>query len=63
MSLNFHNRAPAGQQKEAQQRLMTAQTGDDIALLRESVRRFANDEVAPIADEIDAANEFPSEMW
>ena len=42
---------------------MTAQTGDDIALLRKSVRRFANDEIAPIADEIDAANEFPSEMW
>ncbi|MDI7861794.1 isovaleryl-CoA dehydrogenase [Rhizobiaceae bacterium n13] len=37
--------------------------GDSIDALRDSVRRFAEDVVAPIADEIDRTNAFPSHLW
>ncbi|MBI2719240.1 MAG: isovaleryl-CoA dehydrogenase [Rhizobiales bacterium] len=37
--------------------------GPDIDALRESVRRFAADRVAPIAAEVDRNNEFPSHLW
>ena len=37
--------------------------GDEIDMLRESVRDFANDHVAPRAEEIDAANQFPRDLW
>ena len=36
---------------------------EDIELLRESVRRFAEDAIAPRAEEIDRTNEFPQELW
>jgi len=36
---------------------------DDIELLRESVRRFADDSIAPRAAAIDETNEFPQELW
>ena len=36
---------------------------EDIELLRESTRRFAEERVAPRAGEIDASNEFPQELW
>jgi isovaleryl-CoA dehydrogenase len=36
---------------------------DDIEMLRESVRRFAEESIAPRAEEIDRANEFPQELW
>ncbi len=36
---------------------------DDIELLRDSVRRFAADKIAPRAAEIDAANQFPPDLW
>ena len=37
--------------------------GEDIDLLRESVAAFAADTIAPRADEIDASNEFPIDLW
>ncbi|NKI33724.1 isovaleryl-CoA dehydrogenase [Wenzhouxiangella sp. XN79A] len=36
---------------------------EDIELLRESVRRFAEDAIAPRAAEIDESNEFPQDLW
>ena len=37
--------------------------GEDIDLLRDTVARFAADEIAPRAAEIDAKNEFPMDLW
>ena len=37
--------------------------GDDIDLLRESVQSFAADRIAPRAQEIDASNKFPRDLW
>jgi len=37
--------------------------GEDIDLLRESVRAFADDNIAPRAADIDASNEFPRDLW
>ncbi len=37
--------------------------GSDIEALRETVRRFARDRVAPIAAEIDKDNRFPMHLW
>jgi isovaleryl-CoA dehydrogenase len=37
--------------------------GDEIDMLRESVRDFANDFIAPRAQEIDASNQFPRDLW
>ncbi|PWK75694.1 isovaleryl-CoA dehydrogenase [Aminobacter sp. AP02] len=37
--------------------------GEDIDSLREMVRRFAQDRVAPIAADIDRDNEFPAHLW
>ena len=37
--------------------------GEDIDSLRASVKRFANDEILPIAAEIDKTNEFPQSLW
>ena len=37
--------------------------GETIAMLRATVQNFARAEVAPRAAEIDAANQFPPEMW
>lgn len=36
---------------------------EDIAALRDLVRRFAQDKIAPIAAEIDRLNEFPAHLW
>ncbi|TJV73907.1 MAG: isovaleryl-CoA dehydrogenase [Mesorhizobium sp.] len=35
----------------------------DIEALRDTVRRFAQDRIAPIAAEIDHSNEFPAHLW
>ena len=37
--------------------------GDDIAQLRETVRDFAREEIAPRAAEIDRTNQFPRDLW
>src|SRR3954467_10600217 len=37
--------------------------GEDIDLLRESVRGFADKEIAPRADLIDRENVFPNDLW
>jgi len=37
--------------------------GDEIDMLRESVRNFANDSIAPRAEDIDASNQFPRDLW
>ena len=37
--------------------------GEDIAALRETVRRFSADEIAPRAAEIDRSNDFPADLW
>ena len=37
--------------------------GEDVDALRETVRRFTADEIAPIAAEIDSSNEFPAHLW
>ena len=42
---------------------MNFNLGEEIDGLREMVRRFARDEIAPRADHIDRSNEFPSDLW
>jgi isovaleryl-CoA dehydrogenase len=37
--------------------------GGDIDLLRDTVRAFAHNKIAPRADEIDRSNKFPRELW
>ena len=37
--------------------------GDDIDMLRDSVRSFAQSKIAPRAAEIDAKDEFPIDLW
>ncbi|MGB5332962.1 MAG: isovaleryl-CoA dehydrogenase [Woeseiaceae bacterium] len=37
--------------------------GEDLDLLRETVRGFANDRIAPRAAEIDEKNAFPRDLW
>ncbi len=37
--------------------------GSDIEALRDSVRRFASERVAPLAAEIDRSNQFPAHLW
>ncbi len=37
--------------------------GETIDMLRDSVRQFAENEIAPIAEETDRQNEFPQHMW
>ncbi len=37
--------------------------GEEIDALRETVRRFAADEIAPRAAEIDTNNQFPPDLW
>ncbi|HEY8351651.1 MAG TPA: acyl-CoA dehydrogenase family protein, partial [Sphingomonadales bacterium] len=37
--------------------------GEEIDALRDSVARFAQQEIAPRAAEIDRNNEFPMDLW
>lgn len=37
--------------------------GDDAEMIRDLTARFADNEIAPIADEIDKTNEFPRHLW
>lgn len=36
---------------------------EEIDALRESVRRFASERIAPLADEVDRNNAFPMPLW
>ena len=42
---------------------MNSSHSDDIEMLRETVRRFADSEIAPRAEEIDGSNCFPRDLW
>lgn len=42
---------------------MNFNLGEEIDTLREMVRRFAREEIAPRSDEIDKSNEFPADLW
>ncbi|HEY8698015.1 MAG TPA: isovaleryl-CoA dehydrogenase [Rhizomicrobium sp.] len=37
--------------------------GDTVDLLRDTVRSFTSDRIAPLADEIDRSNAFPRQLW
>ena len=37
--------------------------GDTADMLRDTVRSFTSDKIAPIADETDRTNEFPRHLW
>ena len=37
--------------------------GETIAMLRDSVQQFADDEIAPRAADIDRDNLFPVDLW
>jgi isovaleryl-CoA dehydrogenase len=37
--------------------------GEDVDMMRDTVSRFAQDQIAPRADEIDRSNTFPRELW
>ena len=37
--------------------------GEDIDLLRDQVFQFAQNEIAPLAEEADANNQFPNALW
>ena len=37
--------------------------GEDVDMLRDTVRDFAASEIAPRAAEIDSANQFPADLW
>ncbi|MEM6933982.1 MAG: acyl-CoA dehydrogenase family protein, partial [Pseudomonadota bacterium] len=42
---------------------MNFSLGDDIDALRDTVHRFAQDRIAPMAAEIDTTNSFPDGLW
>jgi isovaleryl-CoA dehydrogenase len=37
--------------------------GDTVDMLRDTVRSFTSDHIAPMADEIDRSNTFPRQLW
>jgi isovaleryl-CoA dehydrogenase len=43
--------------------VINTRINEDMDMLRDAVERFAASEIAPIAAEVDAKNEFPQEMW
>lgn len=43
--------------------IFDADLGPEIAALRDSVRAFADDEIAPVAAEIDRDDQFPRKLW
>lgn len=44
-------------------RLLNFALGETVDMLRESIRDFAEREIAPFAAEIDHSNRFPAELW
>jgi isovaleryl-CoA dehydrogenase len=49
--------------KDAMSAQMDFSLGETADMLRDTVRRFAKDRIAPLAAEIDAANKFPRQLW
>ncbi|MGK5093766.1 isovaleryl-CoA dehydrogenase [Deltaproteobacteria bacterium TL4] len=43
--------------------MLNFELGETIEMLQETVRRFAEKEIAPRAAEIDKVNEFPQDLW
>jgi isovaleryl-CoA dehydrogenase len=43
--------------------VMNFNLGEEIDAIRDTVRRFAREEIAPRADEIDKTNSFPNDLW
>ncbi len=41
----------------------TFRINEEIDLLRDTVRRFADERIAPRAEDIDVSNEFPRDLW
>ena len=39
------------------------QLNEDVDMLRETVRQFAEKRIVPIAEDIDRENEFPHYLW
>ena len=37
--------------------------GEDIEMLRDQVYQFAQNEIAPLAEQADADNQFPNQLW
>src|SRR5210317_694598 len=37
--------------------------GEEVDMLRDAVREFASDRIAPVAEDIDRDNRFPRELW
>ena len=37
--------------------------GEDIHALQEHVHRFAQDQIKPLAGELDRSNNFPAHLW
>ena len=37
--------------------------GEDIHTLQEHVHRFAQDQIKPLAAEVDRSNKFPDHLW
>ncbi|MGB1696246.1 MAG: acyl-CoA dehydrogenase family protein, partial [Paracoccaceae bacterium] len=42
---------------------MSFDLGEDVSALQESVHRWAQEQVKPIAADIDRSNEFPAHLW
>jgi isovaleryl-CoA dehydrogenase len=68
VSLHCHSpKKPSAKQKEkpmpAVYPTLNFDLGEEIDMLRESVHAFSQAEIAPRAQEIDASNEFPMDMW
>ena len=42
---------------------MNFNLGEEIEAIRDTVRRFASEDIAPRADEIDKTNSFPNDLW
>ena len=37
--------------------------GNDINVLKDSIQEFCKNEIAPLAEDIDKKNDFPSHLW
>lgn len=44
-------------------RMLDFGLGETADMIRDTVRSFTSDAIAPIADEIDRTNQFPRQLW